>query len=170
MTGVKQDERWHKEGDVLTHSLLAADAAAEICHQLGLPEDRREYLVLAALFHDIGKPATTRSESERLVSPGHAEVGERLILQMGGRLGWSSKLTCTVAGLTRHHMAHVSVAGDPSRRAVTRLQARLRSLGSSLEDWSIVVQADGTARGTVATTNRAEPWTRVAAQLGIAGH
>jgi tRNA nucleotidyltransferase (CCA-adding enzyme) len=161
MASVPQDPHWHPEGDVLTHSLLSADAAAAICDNLGIAGDRREVLVLAALLHDVGKPATTRFNSGRIVSPGHAEVGEQLIVRLGADFNWPNKFTDVIAVLVRHHMAHLSVVGDPTRRAVARLHSRLEAAGTSIEDWSIVVQADGAARGNPSAGNRAEPWTRV---------
>jgi putative nucleotidyltransferase with HDIG domain len=162
---VPQDPRWHPEGDVLTHSLLAVDAAARLWDARPGPNDRREIVVLAALFHDIGKPATTRSDATSVTSHGHAEVGGEIVFEVGGRLGWPSREVGAVAALVRHHMAHVSVQGDPTRRAVGRLSRRLTEAGTSLDEWSLVVSADGAARGSGSVVSRAEPWLRVASDM-----
>lgn len=162
MAGVPQDPRWHPEGDVLTHCLMAADAAAMLCAGQGVATDRRELLVLAALLHDVGKPGTTRELGGRIVSFGHAELGERLVRIVGAELDWPDAVTEPVAALVRHHMAHVSVVGDPSRRAVARLRSRLEAADTSLEEWAIVVHADGAARASASVEGRAEPWLRVA--------
>ncbi|WP_374976639.1 HD domain-containing protein [Microbacterium trichothecenolyticum] len=162
LRAVPQDPHWHPEGDVLTHSLLAADAAATFCaSRLALSPERREVVVLAALFHDVGKPATTTLQDGSPVSPGHAELGGKLLLAMGGRLAWPATTTRAVACIVRNHMVPVSVVGDPTRRAVSRLISRLESAGSSLEEWSVVVEADGVARGPAAVVGRAEPWLRI---------
>lgn len=165
LAGVPQDPSWHPEGDVLTHSLLAVDEAAKLWDAQGGNAERREVVVLAALFHDVGKPSTTVIDGGSVTSRGHAEVGGRIVLAMGERLAWPSDLAGAVAALVRYHMAHVSVVVEPSRRAVNRLCTRLADAGTSLDEWSVVVAADGAARGTAAMTNRAEPWLRVASTL-----
>lgn len=165
LDSVPQDPRWHPEGDVLTHSLLAVDAAAERWDAAPGPIDRREIVVLAALFHDVGKPATTRSDGDSVTSHGHAELGGEIVLRIGSRLGWPDRETTAIAALVRHHMAHVSVQGDPTRRAVGRLSRRLADAGTSLAEWSLVVTADGAARGSASTGSRAEPWLRVASSM-----
>lgn len=166
LAGVPQDPRWHPEGDVLTHSLLAADAAARICEALSdLSVQRREIVVLSALFHDLGKPATTTLRNGSPVSPGHAELGERMMLAMGVRLAWPDSLTRPIAGLIRNHMVSVSVSGSPTRKAVNRLIRRLEGAGTSLQEWSIVVDADGASRGTASTGSRGEAWLRFGSDL-----
>lgn len=165
LDSVPQDPRWHPEGDVLTHSLLAVDAAARLWDAVPGPIDRREIVVLAALFHDVGKPATTRSDGDSVTSHGHAELGGEIVLRMGSRLGRPDRETTAIAALVRHHMAHVSVQGDPTRKAVGRLSRRLTDAGTSLSEWSLVVAADGAARGSAATGTRAEPWLRVASSM-----
>lgn len=60
-----QDPHWHPEGDVLVHSLWAADLAAAFSDERDIDSDRRALLVLAALFHDLGKPDTTRRKDGR---------------------------------------------------------------------------------------------------------
>jgi tRNA nucleotidyltransferase (CCA-adding enzyme) len=145
--------------------LLAVDEAAKLWDAQGGNAERREVVVLGALFHDVGKPSTTVIDGGSVTSRGHAEVGGRIVLDMGERLEWPAELTRAVAGLVRNHMAHVSVQGDPSRRAVSRLRTRLADAGTSIEEWAIVVAADGAARGGAAITNRAEPWLRIAATL-----
>lgn len=162
---VPQDPRWHPEGDALRHSLLAADVAAALYDRSDLPPHRREVVVLGALLHDVGKPATMRVRDGRITSQRHAEVGEGLVITMGARMDWPASLTAAVAALVRYHMAPVSVAGPPTRRAVRRLSARLLEANTSLEEWGIVVDSDGAARGSGAIPNRSEPWLRVGSLL-----
>jgi tRNA nucleotidyltransferase (CCA-adding enzyme) len=70
-----QDPAWHPEGDVWTHTLLAADQAAALLGDLDRP--RALTVMLATLCHDLGKPSTTRFERGRIRSPGHEEAGLR---------------------------------------------------------------------------------------------
>lgn len=70
---VKQDAEWHPEGDVFTHTLLVIDRARELIDDLPYP--KQVTVMLAALAHDFGKPATTEFIDEHLRSRGHEEAG-----------------------------------------------------------------------------------------------
>ena len=160
-----QDPRWHPEGDVLVHSLWAADLAAAYAEERDIHPDRRELLVLATLLHDLGKPDTTRKRDGRISSHGHAEHGAELIRSMGRRLALPLPLVKAASAIAETHMAHVSVRGEPSSKAVRRLRDRLEAAGTSLDDWAIVVRCDGEARGTAARPDASVPWLRVARGL-----
>lgn len=70
---VPQDPEWHPEGDVFVHTQLVVDRARELVDDLPYP--RRVTVMLAALAHDFGKPATTEFIDGRLRSRGHEEAG-----------------------------------------------------------------------------------------------
>ncbi|WP_229662391.1 hypothetical protein [Agromyces bauzanensis] len=59
-------------------------------------------------------------------------------------------------------MAHLSVRGEPTPRAVRRLRDRLHAAGTSLDEWGIVVRCDGEARGPAARPDASRSWRRVA--------
>lgn len=163
-----QDPAWHPEGDVLVHSLWAADLAAQRVDEMltpSQPPDSRELIVLAALWHDIGKPETTQRRNGRITSYGHAERGAEIAVALGRRLALPVPLVRAASAIVATHMAHVSVGGRPSAKAVKRLRDRLRSAGTSLEDWAIVVRCDGDARGAAARPDASIPWLQVAATL-----
>ncbi|WP_019181027.1 HDIG domain-containing metalloprotein [Microbacterium yannicii] len=160
-----QDPAWHPEGDVLVHSLWAADLAAQHADEAGATPDERELLVLATLWHDIGKPETIRRRNGRITSYGHAERGAEIAVRLGRRLDIPSALVGAASALIATHMAHVSVGGRPSIKAVRRLRDRLREAGTSLEDWAVVVRCDGDARGAAARPDASVPWLQVAATL-----
>jgi putative nucleotidyltransferase with HDIG domain len=160
-----QDPLWHPEGDVLVHSLWAADLAAAYADERDIHPDRRVLLVLAALFHDLGKPGTTRTRDGRISSHGHAEHGAELIRSMGRRLELPRPVVKAAAAIAETHMAHLSVRGEPSSKAVRRLRDRLEAAGTSLDDWAIVVRCDGEARGPAARPDASVPWVRVARGL-----
>ena len=73
LAATPQDPTWHPEGDVWTHTLLAADQAAALVGDLDRP--RALTVMLATLCHDLGKPSTTCFDRGRLRSPGHEEAG-----------------------------------------------------------------------------------------------
>ena len=70
---VPQDREWHPEGDVFVHTKLVIDRARELIDDLSYP--RQVTVMLAALAHDFGKPATTEFIDGRLRSRGHEEAG-----------------------------------------------------------------------------------------------
>ena len=70
---VPQDPEWHPEGDVFVHTQLVIDRARELIDDLSYP--RKVTVMLAALAHDFGKPATTEFIDGRLRSRGHEEAG-----------------------------------------------------------------------------------------------
>jgi tRNA nucleotidyltransferase (CCA-adding enzyme) len=132
--GIPQDSTWHGEGDVLTHLGLAAREAA----------GRGDVIVLAALLHDVGKATHTVIERDRITSRGHAEAGVQPAREFLAEIGAPREVVERVLPIVREHMAHVSVDGDPSKHAVTRLVQRLAP--ATLEEWAAVVDADCAGR------------------------
>ncbi|NTU70152.1 CCA tRNA nucleotidyltransferase [bacterium] len=98
LKGVKQPEKYHKEGDVFTHTLKALEA---------IPNKASAELVWAVLFHDVGK-ADTYKVKERIRFDGHAELGSKIFEEVADRLKFSRNLKENVSWLIRHHM----MAGD----------------------------------------------------------
>ena len=70
-----QDPEWHPEGDVWTHTLQVVDEARQLLDGLEADRPRQLAVMLGALCHDLGKPATTRFEDGRTRSRGHEEAG-----------------------------------------------------------------------------------------------
>ncbi len=70
---VPQEPEWHPEGDVWIHTLLTVDRARESVDDL--PYAKQVIVMLAALAHDFGKPATTAFIDGRIRSRDHEEEG-----------------------------------------------------------------------------------------------
>ncbi|HEY3103649.1 MAG TPA: HD domain-containing protein [Pyrinomonadaceae bacterium] len=70
---VPQEPEWHPEGDVWIHTLLTTDRARELIDDL--PHAKQVTVMLAALAHDFGKPATTSFVDGRIRSREHEEAG-----------------------------------------------------------------------------------------------
>lgn len=73
LVGCEQEPDWHPEGDVWTHTLLVVDEARRRIDDLGRPG--RVAIMLGAVTHDLGKPATTIRSEGRIRSPGHEAAG-----------------------------------------------------------------------------------------------
>ena len=73
LVGVPQEKEWHPEGTVDVHTWLVVDRAREQIDDL--PYARQVTVMLGALCHDFGKPATTEFIEGRIRSRGHEEAG-----------------------------------------------------------------------------------------------
>lgn len=73
LVDVPQDPEWHPEGEVFTHTMLTLDRARELIAEL--PYAKQVTVMIAALAHDFGKPATTEFIEGRWRSRGHEEAG-----------------------------------------------------------------------------------------------
>jgi tRNA nucleotidyltransferase (CCA-adding enzyme) len=68
-----QEPEWHPEGDVWIHTLMVIDQARTRVDDLDRPQ--RMAIMLGAVCHDLGKPATTAVIDGRIRSPNHEERG-----------------------------------------------------------------------------------------------
>ena len=73
LVGCQQEPEWHPEGDVWVHTLQVIDRARERIDDLERPQAIT--VMLGALCHDLGKPATTAFIDGRIRSPFHEEAG-----------------------------------------------------------------------------------------------
>jgi len=73
LIGVPQEKEWHPEGPVDQHTLLVVDRARELIADL--PYAKKVTVMLGALCHDFGKPATTQFFDGRWRSHAHDEAG-----------------------------------------------------------------------------------------------
>jgi len=79
LEGCPQDPHHHAEGDVYLHTSMVVEALLSLPELRELTAVQRSMLFAAALLHDVAKPACTRlDEAGRIVSPGHARLGERM--------------------------------------------------------------------------------------------
>ena len=107
LDGVPQNPEYHGEGDVLRHTEMVCGELTKLAPWQALPEKEKALLFLAAAFHDIGKPACTKQEEGKWVSPKHTIVGEkifrRIAYQEAERFGLTFKQRELVAKLIRYH-------------------------------------------------------------------
>jgi tRNA nucleotidyltransferase (CCA-adding enzyme) len=73
LAGCEQEPEWHPEGDVWVHTLLVVDQARARLD--GLPHAQQAALMLGAVCHDFGKPATTAFSDGRIRSLDHEPQG-----------------------------------------------------------------------------------------------
>jgi len=103
---VPQDPEWHPEGDVFVHTRLVIDRARELIEDL--PYAKQVTIMLAALSHDFGKPATTEFVDGRTRSRGHEEAGVEPTVSFLDRLNIHTldgyDVRAQVVALVRDHL------------------------------------------------------------------
>ncbi len=158
-----QDPRWHPEGSVWEHTLQVVDQATRVACERDLDEATRECLLLAALCHDLGKPATTIHKDGRIRSPGHSEAGLPLARDFLARIGAPLRIEKVLIPLVREHLCHLH--GQPTPRAVRRLAARLEP--ADIELWEALVEADASGRAPHPPSRPGKPWLDAAHALEL---
>ncbi len=157
-----QEPKWHPEGDVWRHTLLAVDCAALAARDRDWRDRRRTVLVFAALCHDLGKPVCTyRDEQGRIRSPEHSRVGVERSREFLDRIGAPAWIFERVAPLVKEHLCHMH--GRPTARAVRRLAHRLEP--ADIEMWEALVEADASARPPRPHSRPALAWLETARRL-----
>jgi tRNA nucleotidyltransferase (CCA-adding enzyme) len=73
LAGCPQEPEWHPEGDVWVHNLQVIDRARTRIDDL--PRPQQLAVMLGAVCHDLGKPATTKFIDGRIRSLDHEEQG-----------------------------------------------------------------------------------------------
>jgi tRNA nucleotidyltransferase (CCA-adding enzyme) len=170
LIGCEQEYEWHPEGDVWVHTLMVVDEAARLSTLDGLNDDDRFVCVLAALCHDLGKPATTVFEDGRIRSRDHESQGEGPTRTFCARLGITKTTEDLVVQLVREHLKPFMLWRDKdnvSEGAVRRLALRV-----PLPMLCRVATADHFGRTTpeaLAHDDPAGPWLLArAAELAVA--
>jgi len=106
LVGCEQEPDWHPEGDVWTHTLMVVDMARRLNSDLDRP--LLVTIMLGALCHDLGKPATTAVIDGRIRSMNHEEAGVAPTLALLDRLNLHTidgfDVRTQVVGLVAHHL------------------------------------------------------------------
>jgi len=129
LVGCPQEPEWHPEGDVWTHTLMVADQARAMNGDLERPQLMT--VMLAALAHDLGKPATTEVIDGRIRSLDHEQAGVEPTIRLLDRLNVHSAdgfpVREQVIGLTAHHLkpGMFFKAGNVSDGAFRRLSQKV---------------------------------------------
>jgi len=148
LTGVPQSPVHHPEGDALQHTLLVWWAARRIAAREGLNGEPRRALLLAALYHDLGKATCTQVHPDgRITSHRHDERSAALAGAAMRCYGVSHQLRHAVVALCREHMHARELL---SARARARLERRLYDSGVALHLLMLLVEADTAGRGNPA--------------------
>jgi tRNA nucleotidyltransferase (CCA-adding enzyme) len=100
MIGCEQQLDHHPEGSVWNHTMMVVDEAAKLRYRSKYPEA----LMLAALLHDIGKPATRAIRNGKVTFYAHYDVGEAASIKFLKTITNDKRLTSAVSTLVKYHM------------------------------------------------------------------
>ena len=140
--GVKQEYKYHPEGDVWIHTMMSLDVMSKM-----LGDDEKENLVLmfAVLCHDFGKATTTTvDENRRIRSIGHEKAGLEPTEKFIYRLSDERKLINRVLPLVEHHLKPSQFYSAKSKdKAIRRLSTKV-----NISELIKVAKADFLGRDT----------------------
>ena len=101
-----QEPEWHPEGNVFIHTGLVINEARKLIDDL--PRPKKLAVMLGALCHDFGKPATTAFEDGRIRSKMHETIGVPITQNFLERLKLSTldgyEVRGQVLALVEHHL------------------------------------------------------------------
>lgn len=106
LVGCPQEPEWHPEGDVWVHTLQVVDQARKDISDL--PRGKQLALMVGAVAHDLGKPATTAYIDGRIRSIDHEEQGVAPATRFLDRLNLNSidgyDVRAQVLAITAQHL------------------------------------------------------------------
>ena len=106
LVGCPQEAEWHPEGDVWIHTLMVIDEARTRMDDLERPH--QVALMLGAVCHDVGKPATTAFVDGRIRSIDHEQAGIEPATKLLDRLNVHTMsgvdVRQQVLGMVAHHL------------------------------------------------------------------
>jgi len=141
--GYKVSQNKHHIYDCYWHSLFSLKYAAE--------KGFNQYVRLAALLHDIGKPRVKKGEGPNATFYGHEILGTKITVQVLNRLKFPKKDIEKIAKLVRYHLFYYN-AGEVSESSVRRLVRRVGP--ENMEELIQVRMADRIGSGVP----KAEPY------------
>ncbi|ANT65052.1 CCA tRNA nucleotidyltransferase [Prosthecochloris sp. CIB 2401] len=159
MSGIEQvDGLGHK--DTMLHTFQVVDKLAEKSDKL--------WLRIAALLHDIAKPATKRfAKSAGWTFHGHEVVGTRIAAKIFRNMRWPQDPRAYVQKMIRlHHRPIPLSGGDITDSAVRRL---MFEAGEDLHDLMTLCRADVTSKNPRKVRRIMENFNRVEEKIAEVG-
>lgn len=135
---VQQNPKYHPEGNVFIHTMMAVDEGVKNKEK---SSDKRAFM-WSLLLHDVGKKPTTKMRKGRLTSYDHDKVGENMARKFLEYFNEDNEFIDRVTGLVRWHMQSLFVTKD----------SRFQSIDEMLKDVDkndivLVAMSDRLGRG-----------------------
>jgi len=148
--GVRQNPKWHPEGDVFEHSMQTVDASTTFTY-----DDQRTTCALryAALCHDLGKVYTTQeNEAGDITSYGHAQESATCAKNLLARITRNNELIETVCVLVKYHMSPIQLLEGGAKPAAYKRLARALAPHATLQMLADLSCADQRGRNPDGST------------------
>ena len=162
-----QDPEWHPEGNVWIHTLMVIDQARTLNADLDRP--RLAAVMLGAVCHDLGKPATTAVIDGRIKSPNHEAMGVEPATKILDRLNVNTldglDVRAQVLGIVAEHLR--PMAFSKSRDTVRDGAFRRLAQKVDLELLVRFARADCTGRAGTFDCSGIEWFLERARSLGV---
>ena len=146
---VPQNPKWHPEGDVWTHTMMALDVmAGELGmrnEELGMGERQKLMFLFAILCHDFGKATTTTTEADgRIRSIRHEHAGVAPTKSFLYRLTHAHDFIESILPLVKHHLKPSQFYAQGAKStAIRRLSTKV-----NIEELVFLAKADFLGRST----------------------
>lgn len=147
LINLPQNEHYHKEGDVWTHTMLVLDEAAKRRSIVKNPFG----FMLSALCHDFGKAMTTEKVNGIIHSYGHEKEGLPLVKSFLKRLSVNQEITDYVLNMTEYHMMPNIMA-----EAKSRIKNTNKLFDSAVEPFDLIQLAICDGLGKIPQKNDSE--------------
>lgn len=153
-----QDAEWHAEGSVHVHTGMVFEQAAAIVDASAFLQSEagaadRLTLLLAAVFHDIGKPLTTRTRDiagrERVISPRHAVRGRSAIALRLPELDLPRPVEAQVLALVGLHHDPRIMVNDAANRKLHNPDAAFKRIASMVRPDLLVLLEQADLKGRI---------------------
>lgn len=155
LIGIKQEPKWHPEGDVWIHTMMVIDKMANI----ECDKNKKILYMLSCLCHDLGKPEYTQTlEDGKITSKGHEAGGVEPTIRFLNKITNDVKLidqTCRLVEL--HLQPTLLYVANSSNSAIKRLNNKLIDSQLCLIDLAIINKADTLGRTTESALNNEAP-------------
>ena len=147
-----QNPEWHPEGDVWIHTNMVVDEAAVLVRREMCDEETTFMIVLAALCHDLGKPAVTKEIDGKIRSIAHEEAGEVPSRSFLKTVGISSLVTEKIVGIVKDHLKPTKYYLDDHKPGQSITDGAIRKLAAriapaTMNELLLVAEADYFGRG-----------------------
>ena len=125
LKGSEHSKLHHQEGDVLTHTLMVLDNTGP-----GIVSQ------MAALLHDVGKPATKEIIEDKISNKGHEAVSGQIAEAVMTRLRFDGDDIKKVRRIVENHMRPHSLAREIGRSGLSTKAIRkfIRDVGEDIVD------------------------------------
>jgi len=144
IVAVPQSPKWHPEGDVWVHTMMALDAMQKELKQ-ELDDKQKLKFLFAILCHDLGKATHTKvDENGDIRSIGHEYAGVEPTRDMMYKLTDEHDFIEAILPLVEHHLKPSQFySGKAKASAIRRLATKV-----NIEELVVVAKADFLGRTT----------------------